>query len=318
MNKKFPFIIVSLIIIAFLIIYSFNTSYPSEESPEKAKINGLIMLIEFEGIDGVLHWEKALDQNNIRALIKAQENVLEEYPEVFKRLADKGYEIAGGYDEAPFWDMAYEEQYDLMKKAKETIECITEKPMRVFGSRYFAYDENTLKAADDLDIQYILARGTAGEEAVVYAPEEYRVKIISVSNVPFEEMGKGSLCDYSLWARGATPEDFGEVLDWCLNNKPKDMILVSHAYLGGTRLAWWEQYEKALRSDKVMWRTNFDEWLKNLDVIEMPFSEIPQNREVQYTAPKPAKAIEDYEPIPGLEEYQESTTKKEEIELKCF
>ncbi|MDD5760630.1 MAG: hypothetical protein PHF45_01045 [Candidatus Pacebacteria bacterium] len=186
------------------------------------------------------------------------------------------------------------------------------------ASRYFAYDENTLKAADALGIQYILARGTLGEEAVVYAPEEYKVKIISVSNVPFEEMGKGSLCDYSLWARGATPEDFEEVLNWCLDNNPKNMILVSHAYLGGTRLAWWQKYEQVLGSDKVIWRRTFDEWLKNLEVLEMPFSEIPQNREVQYTVPQPAKAIEDYEPIPGLEQYYEESPIKETIELKCF
>lgn len=304
---------VILLLIIFWVFYSFR----NVEKPSLKKINGLIMLIEFEGIEGVLHWEKTLDQKGITALVQAQQNILNKYPDVFKRLADKGYEISGLYAEEAFWDMPYEKQLKLMKEAKEAVECITQKPMRVFASRYFAYDENTLKAAEALGIPYILARGTAGEKAVVYKPKEYNVKIISVSNVPFEEMGRGSLCDYSLWARGATPEDFGKVLEWCLNNQPKDMILVSHAYLGGTRLAWFQEYEKALASDKVIWRKNFDEWLNNLDVLEMPFSEIPQNREVQYTVPKPAKAIEDYEPIPDLEKYQESEA-KEQIELKCF
>ena len=45
---------------------------------------------------------KELDNRNLNALVKVQDNILEEYPEVFKRLADKGYEIAGGYDKAPF------------------------------------------------------------------------------------------------------------------------------------------------------------------------------------------------------------------------
>ena len=189
--------------------------------------------------------------------------------------------------------------------------------MRVVASGYFAYDENTLKAAEALGVPYVLARGTAEEKAVVYKPEEYNVKIISVSNVPFEEMGRGSLCDYSLWARGAGPEEFEEVVNYCLNNQPQDMILVSHAYLGGTRLAWWQEYEKALNSNKVQWQKSFDQWLNNLDVLEMPFDEIPQNREVQYTVPKPAKAIEDYEPVPGLEQYKE-TSEKEVIELRCF
>lgn len=302
-----------LLLIIFWVFYSFRNF----EKPSLKKINGLIMLIEFEGIEGVLHWEKTLDQKGITALVQAQQNILNKYPDVFKRLADKGYEISGLYAEEAFWDMPYEKQVKLMKEAKEAVECITQKPMRVFATRYFAYDENTLKAAEVLGIPYILARGTAGEKAVVYKPKEYNVKIISVSNVPFEEMGRGSLCDYSLWARGATPEDFGKVLEWCLNNQPKDMILVSHAYLGGTRLAWWNEYEKALNSDKVIWRKSFDEWVKNVDVLEMPFKDIPQNREVQYTTPKPAKAIKDYEPIPDLETYKKSS-EGEKIELKCL
>ena len=94
--------------------------------------------------------------------------------------------------------------------------------MRVFGSRYFAYDENILRAADALGVEYVLARGTAGERATVYAPREYKAKIISVSNVPFGEMGTGSLCDYSLWARGSTDEDSANVVDKVLARRPSD------------------------------------------------------------------------------------------------
>ncbi|MDD4123059.1 MAG: hypothetical protein PHO23_02455 [Candidatus Pacebacteria bacterium] len=94
--------------------------------------------------------------------------------------------------------MPYEEQYTYLQEAQGLVKEVTGKDMRVFGSRYFAYDENTLKVADSLGIEYILARGTKGVEAVVYSPNEYDVKIISVSNVDFENMGHGSLCDYSL------------------------------------------------------------------------------------------------------------------------
>ena len=314
--SKNTYLILGLILLAILILAGTDIfQKPADKIADK--INGLIMLIEFEEIEGILHWEKTLDEQGITALIQAQENVLNEFSDVFKRLANKGYEISGLYAEEPLWDVSYERQYALMKEAKEAVECITNKPMRVFASCYFAYDENTVKAAEDLGIGYILARGTAEEKAVVYKPEGYNVKIVSVSNVPFEEMGRGSLCDYSLWARGADAEKFGEVIDYCLDNEPSDMILVSHSYLGGTRLTWWQEYEKALNSDKITWRTDFDEWLTNLEVLEMPFDQIPQNREVQYTVPKPAKGIEDYEPIPGLEEYEESP-EKEMIEMMCF
>ena len=92
--------------------------------------------------------------------------------------------------------------------------------MRVFSSAYFAYDENTLKAADELGVEYVLARGTSDVEAIIYQPDEYDCKIISVSNVTFADMGRGSLCDYSLYARGATAEEFDQILDETLEKYP--------------------------------------------------------------------------------------------------
>jgi cytosine/adenosine deaminase-related metal-dependent hydrolase len=45
-----------------------------------------------------------------------------------------------------------------MTTVKERIESALGTEMRVFGSKYFAYDENTLKAAQELGIEYVLAR----------------------------------------------------------------------------------------------------------------------------------------------------------------
>jgi len=265
------------------------------------KINGLIMLIEFEEIDGILQWEKELEERNLTALIKVQDNVLEKYPQVFKRLAEKGHEIAGGYSEGVCWDMPYEEQLRRMKTSKEFVEKITGKKMRVYSCRYFSYDENTLKAADELGIDYVLARGTKDIEATIYQPEEYKVKIISVSNVDVgEPMGRGSLCDYSLWARGTGPESFDEMISESINKKPANMILVSHAYLGGTRLSWWKIYEKYLSNQKINWH-KFENWIGLIKPITLPNTEIPLNKEVKYTKPMPEKEIDEYESIPGLE-----------------
>lgn len=265
------------------------------------KTNGLIMLIEFERIEGVLQWEKELDSRGLTALINVQANALKKYPDVFKRLANKGYEIAGSYDSAPFWDMPHNEQYKHMKESKEFIEKIIGKKVRIFGSRYFAYDENTLKAADALGIEYILGRGISDIEAAIYAPEEYNVKIISVSNVDVgEPMGRGSLCDYSLWARGAGATEFGKIVAENIAKKPDNMILVSHAYLGGTRLEWWDEYKKALSAEGVSWK-KFDEWARAQETISLSNKDIPLNTEVKYATPNPEKPIEDYEPIPGID-----------------
>lgn len=263
-------------------------------------INGLIMLIEFEHIEGVRHWETQLGYRDLTALVQVQHNVLTQYPADFARMANEGHVIAGIHAEQAFWGVPYEEQLLRMRIAKSTVEAVTGLPMRVFGSRYFAYDENTLKAADALGIEFVLGRGTAGERAVVYDPLEYDARIISVSNVPFAEMGTGSLCDYSLWARGAGHEDFAGVLERVLTElRPSDMILVSHAYLGGTKLDWWRVYEHVLDRPEVMWRT-FDEWLMALETISVPFAEIPVNTEVLYEVPQPAVPLDEMRNVPGL------------------
>ena len=303
MKKPIFLILIILVVILSIFFYFYQNK----------TTNGMIMLIEFEKIEGVLNWERELDNRGIGALVKVQDNVLEEYPDVFKRLANKGYEVAGGYDIAPFWDMPYEEQYQYMKEAQELIYNTTGKEMRVFGSRYFAYDENTLKAADALGIKYVLARGTQGVKAAVYAPEEYKVKIISVSNIVFEDMGSGSLCDYSLWARGADANDFQKVVNESFSEDAENLILVSHAYLGGTRQEWWNVYQNALNSNKVNW-TSFDSWISKVKVFSMPNKDIPINKEVKYVAPTPAKAIEDFEPIPNLNQL----LKEEEFCPVCY
>lgn len=279
-------------ILIFLVAVTF-ASYGQTPAPT----NGLIMLIEFEKIEGLRHWEHELDTRGLTALIQAQHDVMEKYPDDFVRLAAKGYPIAGIDAEKPFWDMPYAEQLARMRVAKETVERITHKPMRVFGSRYFAYDENTLKVADALGVEYVLGRGTAGALATIYAPREYKTKIISVSNVPFGDMGTGSLCDYSLWARGSTFKDFALMLDKVIASRQPDLILVSHAYIGGTYQGWWRAYEQALGRTEVIWRP-FEAWLRTVTMHAMPLAEIPINREVKYDTPRPAVPLEKLQLLP--------------------
>jgi len=85
------------------------------------------------------------------------------------------------------------------------------------------------------------------------------------------------------------------------------MILVSHAYLGGTRLEWWKEYQKALSSPGVSWK-GFNQWIAGQSVISLSNADIPLNKEVKYGAPKPAKPIEEYEPMPGLGTAEDSST----------
>jgi hypothetical protein len=143
--------------------------------------------------------------------------------------------------------------------------------------------------ADELGIKYVFARGTTGARATIYKPEEYNVKIIAVSNVPSKELGTGSLCDYSLWARGENPDSFKKIAISSLKSNDK-IILVSHAYLGGTKLRWWEAYQEVLDKSKVKW-LSLDEFA--IVDYELPNAKIPVNREVKYEVPKPEVPLEE-------------------------
>lgn len=268
---------------------------------ESTPINGLVYLINShadEPIDGLLRWELELRERGLTAMVKASNPVLEAYPEVFRRLAAAGHEIIGGHS-GICWDKPYEEQLAAMVEVKAYMEDLTGQPMRIFACSYSSYDENTLRAAEELGVPYVLARGTEDVRALIYRPEEYDVGLIEVSNVAFGELGRGLLCDISLFARGATEADFAQVFADSVAKHPDSMILVSHSHIGGTKSGYWEVYESALAEPALDWRP-FDAWLKAVTVIERPLAQIPENRELQYLEPRPAVPLEEVADLPEV------------------
>ena len=264
-------------------------------------INGLVYLINTDAeaeIDGLLKWEVALKARGLTALIKASNTVLDTYPEVFRRLAREGHEIIGGYP-GICWDMPYADQYAAMASVKTYIETLTGRPMQVFACAYSSYDENTMRAAEALGIPYVLARGTEDVRALIYRPQEYDVGIIEVSNVAFGDLGRGSLCDISLYSRGATEADFARVFDESVAKHPDSMIFVSHPHIGGAKAGYWKVYESALASPDFAWRT-FAGWLTHVAVVSLPYAAIPENREVEYLEPKPAVPLAALKNLPEV------------------
>ncbi len=288
------------------------TTPPTTETPDGQtgtpsssvqKPQAFMQLIEFhDDIQGVRNWAYELEQRGLKSLINVRMDLVTANPDDIRWLADHGHEIMGGHSGGTLWDVPYEEQLQSMQDAKQLIEGVTGRPMRVFSSTYFAYDENTLKAADAAGIEFVLARGIGDVEALIYEPDEYNCKIISVSNVTFADMGRGSLCDYSLYARGATGADFAQILEDTLDKHPKRVMVVSHAYLGGMKKDWWEPYEALLDSDEVEWVASFDEWVKSEYGVNIgvPYSMVPDNREVKYETPTPAVPLEELEDVDDM------------------
>ena len=106
--------------VAIILIAVTSGTYARAQTPT----NGLIMLIEFEKIEGLRHWERELDERGLTALVQAQRNVMEKYPEDFARLAAKDYPVTGIDAEKPFWDMPYDEQLARMRAVRETVSAL--------------------------------------------------------------------------------------------------------------------------------------------------------------------------------------------------
>ncbi len=271
---------------------------------------GMMLLIEFhEDITGLSNFVHMASQRGIPTVLLVGGEFIEEHCEELKALKKLGMEIGAGVNSKPFWDLPYEEQFNLIKETKQIFENCFGEELKMFNSRYFAYDENTLKAAQNLGIKYIFARGTTGERCTVYKPKEYDVKIISVSNINSPKFGTGSLCDYSYWARAGTPEDFEKKLFDSL--KYDKICPVSHTYLGGMKKGWNDAYLKFFDNTDVEW-VSLDEFAKEPDLV-LSYSEIPQNREVQYVQPKPLIPLEETENVNnpcGIEELIEEITEE--------
>lgn len=246
------------------------------------------MIIDRQNARGIKHWADELTRRNLPACVAIEKVVVDQYGSLIEEISDRGFEICGIYNERPFWGEPYKLQHEEMRILKDKVEYRISKPMRVFGSKYFAYDENTLKAAEALGLKYIFARGPAGAKAVLYKPEEYDVQILAVSNVPANllKMGTGSLCDESLWSRGESPESFEDTL---FSIREERIIMVAQTHLSGVKLHWWNAYQNFLNANTVNWNSLED---FTSSPLVLPNSQIPVNTEVKYMEPNPRIPLE--------------------------
>jgi hypothetical protein len=342
MNKKTFYSL--LIFIALLITISIVAFYNNPEDPFELKVEneeeytainqkglnlmkeeeflsdsteGIMLMIEFgEDSLGLTNFVDNLEKRDISSLLLVSPDYINENCATINKLMDLGVKLGAGINSKPFWDVPYKEQYELMQETISTVKACTGEDLKMFNSRYFAYDENTLKAAEELGIEYVFARGTTGQRVTIYKPEEYDVKIFSVSNINSPEYGTGSLCDYSYWARSGTPDEFGDQLFDAL--KFDKISPVTHAYIGGLKKQWNDSYLDFFDNTDVQWKS-LEEFAGQPDLI-LPYDQIPQNREVQYVDPKPSTPLEEEEnvenPCAAEDLSQKENQREDQIELE--
>ncbi|MBN2060994.1 MAG: hypothetical protein JW882_11335 [Deltaproteobacteria bacterium] len=278
--------------------------------PEHASpVKGMFLLIDRKSDEGLSRWVEELYNRKMPALIMADGHTVNKNPDLIKSISDRYFDVGCIYNDGPFWshiheDMItwlpqwvhiekphlkepYEVQYEIMTQINEKITPLIGGIMRAFSGKYFSYNQNTQEIADLLKIPFILARGTAGARAVFYKPEEYRAAIISVSNVPSQQLGTGSLCDESLKARGEKPDGLRKLL---FSLEVDRVILVAQSHISGLMQEWWDVYMDYFDQVDVQWHT-----LNDFVTIPpaIPNEEIPMNFRVDYMRLNPEEEVSD-------------------------
>ncbi|MHC1716349.1 MAG: polysaccharide deacetylase family protein [Candidatus Dojkabacteria bacterium] len=291
MNKKLliiPAIIVGILLLMageyFLINkYFCKDTFTEEPSTPQA----MMLLIEFQNTDGLVNMVNDMRERDVKGLLMVSGSFIEKHADVLKEILKTGVvELAPSYDPEPFWGMSYEKQYEIISAMIENAQKYLGVTPRVISSRYMASDENTVKVAQALGIEYITARGTTELTTTVYKTEEYDVKIISVSNIDIPEFKYGSFCDYSFYERNGSPEDMETQYKRAIQNEK--FMAVSHTYIGGYKERWNDMWHRFWDNYEVAW-VDLDT-LGSIDK-EIPMWQIPVNKNAPYTPEKIRPAI---------------------------
>ncbi len=244
----------------------------------KETTKGIMILIEYEEMNGLSNMVNELYQRDIHGLLHVGPDFVEENCEQIKKLTNYNVSIVGGCGEE-LWNLDYDDQKQVISDTKQRIEACTGKPLKFITSRYWGWDENTVKIADELGVENIFARGLVENGAAVFEPEGYDVKILSVSNIKSVEFKYGSVCDYSYWVRRGQPSDMLAELDDAIANHDK-ITPVSHTNIGGLKKDWFDMWKSFLDSSKVDW-VSWEEFSQ--PDYKMSLNRIPINKNVPYT-----------------------------------
>mgnify|MGYP001182343327 CR=1 FL=1 len=277
--------------------------------PEQIPAQGLMILIEYRDTVGLVNFVNEMQQRGVTGLLHLDPDFVVEHCDTVKRILDYGLEVMASVPGEPLWGQPYEVQKAAIQSARDQIEACTGQPVRIISSRYMASDINTLKAAEELGIPYITARGTTDTKATVYAMEGHQTKILSVSNIPQVEFKYGSLCDYSYYERSGQPEDMMAELKRALEpltEKEKARYgsyhrvdPVSHTNIGGYLKPWMDMWIEFwdTTQDQIVW-VGLDDFMADADWL-LPDWQLPINLNAPYTPDKirPLIPYEDVEKV---------------------
>lgn len=165
----------------------------SAKAHAQSKVEGMLLVLDRRSPRGLQHWGVQLKKMGLPAVMQVDEFMIEQHGALIKDLGDEGFDICGVNNEKPFWDESYDYQLAEISRVQQKFHQELGRKLRLFSSKYFAYNEYTLQITDKLGIDFVFARGIPGADAVTYKAKEYKTRILSVSNIQSLLMGSGSL-----------------------------------------------------------------------------------------------------------------------------
>jgi len=276
---------VVILLLGQLLIATIFDSRPDTTGPtmaEELDPQAMMVLIEFQQTEGLANMVNAMNERGIKGLLMMSPDFAEANATDLKAILQVGnLEIIASYVKAPLWGMSYEEQKTVITDTVSRVEAALDTEIRIVGSRYMASDEVTLQVAEEMEIEYVTARGTTELALTVYKPDDYDVKILSISNIDTPEFKYGSLCDYSYYERAGNPEDI--LADLTRATEETKFVGVSHTYIGGYKERWHDMWLE-------FWDTEDIDWvgLDDLGTVDkyLPMWQIPINKNAPYTPEK--------------------------------
>jgi len=185
---------------------------------------------------------------------------------LIRGLYQRGHEIAlhGFYSAETLTSMTYEEQLDLLTRAKTALEgcrpCGTYMPITGFRPQYFSQNEDTYKVLESLGFEYNCGfkaglQSIEGHESD-FAPYAVATDDYSFTAVPFTTVPWGEktvyLCDLAAGsAEAMTGEQWSQVLqdgiDQAIANDEPFVVLFHGYYTGVTDHAdYWDAFVEML------------------------------------------------------------------------
>lgn len=254
MLKRWPWWLAAILVLLPMMMGQSGCELPWVKPPPVVS-SGLVVNIqvdaELEDVDGLNKLVNELKARGITTTIYVTADYANVNGMLITNLYRDGFEIAlhGFHSAEQVATMTYEEQLDLLTRAKTAIEgcqqCGTHRPITGFRPQYFSQNEDTYKVLETLGIEYNSGFKAAqlampGHEAD-YGPYEVSGEGYDFTVVPFTTVAWNDktvyLCDLAAGsAEMMTGEQWGQVLqdgidEAIANDRP--FIALFHGYYSG-------------------------------------------------------------------------------------